>query len=286
MILRDCIKYGAGVLREAGIAECENDARLLAMYTFNLDYTGMLMRSSEELLQDDINAYLNVIEKRATHYPCQYIMGTQEFMGYTFKVNESVLVPRQETELLVEKALELTGELETCRALDMCCGSGCIGVSYSLFRRAKGHERDSVTLADISAKALEVAQANNMLHNANCSVVETDLFEKTDGKYDIILSNPPYIKSADIDGLMEEVRCYEPRLALDGCEDGLYFYDRIIKEAGEYLNENGKLLFEIGCDQYESVRGLLVGQGYENIELIKDYAGLDRVVSCSYTGRG
>lgn len=296
MLLRDMLKNGTDRLKSCGIENAEGDARLLAMHVLGMDYTRLFMELDENPDDEAVRTYNEIIEKRATHYPCQYIMGTQDFMGYTFEVSENVLIPRSETELLVETALKAARDKGTCNVLDMCCGTGCIGISYILERRKRGSIDDRLTLVDISPYAVQLSRKNSFLHDVSCDIIESDLFEyrnpaisedsessvklKNGGDlYDIIMTNPPYIRSSDIDALMEEVSRFEPRLALDGAEDGLYFYRRIIKEARNYLSENGCFICEIGYDQYDAVYGILVDNGYEDIELTKDYAGLDRVVS-------
>ena len=278
MKLRDLIKRGQDTLKASGIDTYENDVRILAMHTFNLNYTGIIMKMNEDMDEELSKQFMDFVELRSTHFPCQYITGSQEFMGYEFKVAREVLIPRPETELLVEEALKCAGNFQKCNAIDVCTGSRCIGISFALKRKEAGFTEDNVTLLDISDNAINLSTENNNALNAHCNIVKSDLFENICGKYDIIISNPPYIKSSDIEELMEEVRLFEPRLALDGLEDGLYFYDKIIKEAREYLNDKGKLLFEIGYDQFEDVRRLLIDAGYSDVYLKKDYAGLDRVV--------
>ena len=286
MLLRDMLKNGTDRLKSCGIGNAEGDARLLAMHVLGLDYTMLFMVLDKNVDDEAVSTYNGLIEKRGTHYPCQYIIGTQDFMGYTFEISENVLIPRPETELLVEMALKTTKDKRTCNALDMCCGTGCIGISYILERRKRGNLDDKLTLVDISPYAVRLSERNRFLHDISCDIIKSDLFEykklrNSGDLYDVIMTNPPYIRSSDIDALMEEVSCFEPRLALDGTEDGLYFYRKIIKEARNYLNENGCFICEIGYDQYDAVYSILVDNGYKDIELIKDYAGLDRVVSAN-----
>ena len=278
MTLRDYITKGQNILKEAGIADYENDTRVLAMFAFDISYSDMFMKMAEEMNEEDADFFMNCIDLRSTHMPCQYITGIQNFMGYEFSTEDGVLIPRQETELLVEKALELTTGLKSCKALDMCTGSGCIGISYELKRREEGHKGDEIHLADISENAIYVAEKNKYKLGSKCSIIKTDLFENIKDKYDIIMSNPPYIRTLDIDDIMEEVRDFEPRIALDGDEDGLSFYKRIAKQAKDYLYNDGILIMEIGFDQYEDVKELLETNKFNNISLIKDYAGLDRIV--------
>jgi release factor glutamine methyltransferase len=291
MKIREMIAEGTRMLKATGIECAESDARLLAQYVLKTDYTGLMLKLMDEVDEADRIAFNTCIFKRGTHYPCQYIIGSQEFMGYEFDVAQYVLIPRPETEILVETALDIAGKMGDgndqsagLRVLDMGCGSGCIGISFKLCRQKKGYTNDTVTLADISDKALALTKKNSKKLDAEVDIVKTDLFENIDGKYDMILSNPPYIRSGDVKTIMKDVRLYEPKLALDGHEDGLYFYKRIIKDAREYLNENGVIIFEIGYDQAEDIRSLLVESGYTDIEVIKDYAGFDRIVSATLLG--
>ena len=278
-------------LRQADIPEADSDIRLLAMDVAGCTYSTLILRMAEEVTEEQAQRLHAYVTERMTHKPCQYILGTQEFMGYEFATAEEVLIPRPETELLVEQACEKleklrekkreqTGDREL-RVLDMCCGSGCIGISV-----AKLVPAVSVDLADISDAAITLTKKNRERLQADCTVIQTDLFAHIAGKYDMIVSNPPYIRTDEIPKLMAEVRDFEPHLALDGKADGLYFYDKIIREAGEYLHADGYVLFEIGQDQLEAVRGLFVENRYVDIEGMKDYAGLDRIVMARYPALG
>lgn len=271
-------------LRQADIPEADSDIRLLAMDVAGCTYSTLILRMAEEVTEKQAQRLHAYVTERMTHKPCQYILGTQEFMGYEFATAEKVLIPRPETELLVEEACRIaenwkdTPDGRKRRVLDLCCGSGCIGISFSKLR----HGRDLVELADISDAAIALTKKNRERLQADCAVIQTDLFMQIEGKYDMIVSNPPYIRTDEIPKLMAEVRDFEPHLALDGKADGLYFYDKIIREAREYLYEDGYILFEIGQDQLDAVRGLLVENGYTDIKGIKDYAGLDRIVTARY----
>ena len=271
-------------LRQADIPEADSDIRLLAMDVAGCTYSTLILRMAEEVTEKQAQRLHAYVTERMTHKPCQYILGTQEFMGYEFATAEEVLIPRPETELLVEEACRIaenwkdTPDGRKRRVLDLCCGSGCIGISFSKLR----HGRDLVELADISDAAIALTKKNRERLQADCAVIQTDLFMQIEGKYDMIVSNPPYSRTDEIPKLMAEVRDFEPHLALDGKADGLYFYDKIIREAREYLYEDGYILFEIGQDQLDAVRGLLVENGYTDIKGIKDYAGLDRIVTARY----
>ena len=274
-------------LRQADIPEADSDIRLFAMDVAGCTYSTLILRMADEVTEEQAQKLRVYVTERMTHKPCQYILGTQDFMGMEFATAPEVLIPRPETELLVEQACERlkkliekkrkqTGDREL-RVLDMCCGSGCIGISV-----AKLVSDVSVDLADISDAAIILTKKNRERLQADCTVIQTDLFAQIEEKYDMIISNPPYIRTDEIPKLMAEVRDFEPHLALDGKEDGLYFYDKIIREAREYLYEDGYILFEIGQDQLDAVRGFLVENGYVDIEGMKDYAGLDRIVTARY----
>jgi len=213
----------------------------------------------------------------------QHLTKVQEFMGLPFYVNRHVLIPRQDTELLVETALAaLDGQ--SVRILDMCTGSGCILISIMAHSRSAPGQI-SGTGADISAEALAVAAANARNLQVAAEFIESDLFENVSGLYDIIVSNPPYIRTADIDRLAIEVKNHDPLLALDGKADGLFFYREIVKQSREYLVKGGRLIMEIGCDQGLDVSRMMTAQGFSDVIVKKDLAGLDRVVSGVYDKR-
>lgn len=274
MIYRDCYETGRALLAEAGLEESAWDARLLLEHVCGTTRNDLLVHGDREVTIDLQKQYFDCIDRRQARIPLQHITGVQEFMGLEFMVNEHVLIPRQDTEILVEEVMK--DEHEGKRILDMCTGSGCILISllhYSNWCEGVG--------ADISANALKVAEKNaqNILpEEKRPTFVESNLFEKVEGTFDIIVSNPPYIRTAIIDTLMPEVKDHEPMQALDGSPDGLFFYRKIVKEAPKYLNKCGRLYFEIGHDQGEEVSALMTDAGFWQVRVIKDYAGLDRVV--------
>lgn len=288
MKIRDMIIEGMKILESCDIECAYCDAKLLAQHVLGYDYTRLTLNYMEEVADDKYNAFMSLIEKRKTHYPCQYLIGTKVFMGLTFDLSENVLIPRPETEILVEKALLSAHELDemlcserTLNVMDMCCGSGCIGLSYKYLRNQEG-KNDNITLVDVSDYALSLTEKNAKKYKFDCNILKSNLYENVSGKYDMILSNPPYIRSKDCDELMDDVRLYEPRLALDGMEDGLYFYKKIIEEAGNYLYEDGVIIFEIGYDQAEDIRALLVDNHFCDVQVYKDYAGFDRTVVAKF----
>ena len=283
MTYRECYEQGCRTLQAAGIEEATLDARLLLEAVCGTDRNDLLAHGEQPVMSQAEEKYLNWIRQRAEHIPLQQLTGEQDFMGLTFRVNEHVLIPRQDTEILVEEVLK---ELhDRMRILDMCTGSGCI--LLSLLHYSNDCEGLGV---DLSAEALEVAGQNVLKvltpeKAEHAHFLQSDLFEKVEGKFEIIVSNPPYIASAEVEKLMPEVRDHEPRMALDGTEDGLHFYRRIIKEAGKHLVNSGMLFFEIGYDQGQAVSELMRAQGYREVQVVQDYAGLDRVVLGTYCER-
>lgn len=283
MTYRECYEQGCRTLQAAGIEEAALDARLLLEAVCGTDRNDLLVHGEQPVAPEAEEKYLNWIRQRAEHIPLQQLTGEQDFMGLTFSVNEHVLIPRQDTEILVEEVLK---ELhDGMRVLDMCTGSGCI--LLSLLHYSNDCEGLGV---DLSAEALEVAGRNVLKvltpeKAEHAHFLQSDLFEKVEGKFEIIVSNPPYIASAEVEKLMPEVRNHEPRMALDGTEDGLYFYRRIIEEAGKHLVSSGMLFFEIGYDQGQAVSELMRTEGYCEVQVVQDYAGLDRVVLGTYCER-
>ena len=280
MTYRECYEQGCRTLQAAGIEEAALDARLLLEAVCGTDRNDLLVHGEQPVAPEAEEKYLNWIRQRAEHIPLQQLTGEQGFMGLTFSVNEHVLIPRQDTEILVEEVLK---ELhDGMRVLDMCTGSGCI--LLSLLHYSNDCEGLGV---DLSAEALEVAGRNVLKvltpeKAEHAHFLQSDLFEKVEGKFELIVSNPPYIASAEVEKLMPEVRDHEPRMALDGTEDGLYFYRRIIEEAGKHLVSSGMLFFEIGYDQGQAVSELMRTEGYCDVQVVQDYAGLDRVVFGTY----
>lgn len=283
MTYRECYEQGCRTLQAAGIEEAALDARLLLEAVCGTDRNDLLVHGEQQVAPEAEEKYLNWIRQRAEHIPLQQLTGEQGFMGLTFNVNEHVLIPRQDTEILVEEVLK---ELhDGMRVLDMCTGSGCI--LLSLLHYSNDCEGLGV---DLSAEALEVAGRNVLKvltpeKAEHAHFLQSDLFEKVEGKFEIIVSNPPYIASAEVEKLMPEVRDHEPRMTLDGTEDGLYFYRRIIEEAGKHLVSSGMLFFEIGYDQGQAVSELMRTEGYCEVQVVQDYAGLDRVVLGTYVER-
>ena len=279
---KNLYEWGMQQLKQAEIPEAELDARLLLEAVCKTDRNTLLVHGQREVSPEEYECYVNYITERETRKPLQYITGVQEFMGLPFLVNENVLIPRQDTEILVEEAMRRLHD--GMRILDMCTGSGCILLSLLYY------SNDCSGLGvDISDKALQTARQNAehiraLKNEIDVMFTQSNLFENLadneeySGAFEMIVANPPYIQSHVIDTLMPEVGQYEPRLALDGKEDGLYFYRLIIEQAEKYLAGGGELFFEIGCEQGHDVKKMMEEAGYKEVEVVKDFAGLDRVV--------
>lgn len=289
MTLFHLLTEGTRALEHSGNPDAKNDAQQLLLAAFHLDMVHFLLNRMQELPKNEINQssmdlYHKMIEKRRKRFPLQQILGCQEFMGLNFFVNKHVLIPRQDTETLVELVLEEQNNPDL-RVLDVCTGSGCIAISLAV----KGGYA-SVTATDISEEALKVAQRNavSLECDERMRFFQGDLFgalPETEEKFDVMTSNPPYIPTAVIRTLEPEVREHEPMLALDGTEDGLHYYRRIAAEAGRFLKKGGSVYLEIGHDQGESVSALMRDSGFSDVRVCKDLPGKDRVVCAVWTGK-
>lgn len=278
MNYRKLYETGKDRLEKAGIQEAALDARLLLEEVCGTDRNTLLVHGDRAVTEEEETQFRIFIERRSTHEPLQQITGWQEFMGLRFSVTEDVLVPRQDTETLVEEVMRYLRD--GMEILDVCTGSGCI--LLSLLRYSNGCRGVG---CDISEKALAVAGQNAKQLGISAQFIQSDLFESIEGRFEYIVSNPPYIRKDMIPTLMEEVRDHEPLIALDGGEDGLDFYRKITREATEHLYSGGMLFFEIGYDQGEAVKLLMEEEGYEEVTVSQDLAGLDRVVYGTFNGR-
>jgi len=282
--LKIILKNAASQLQESGNISPRLDAEVIMAFLLQKDRSYLFMYPEKEILPSVYEAYLSLIEARKNGVPVPYIVNNQEFMNLDFFVNESVLIPRPDTEILVESVIKtLRGKKTNTRILDLGCGSGAISISlafYIPFTEISG--------VDICDKAIRVSQKNALRHgvSARVSFHLGDLFEPVkEKKYHVIVSNPPYIPSKDINTLQIEVSKYEPRNALDGGSDGLVFYRRIISDAPKYIEDGGNLFLEIGHDQASAICALLTKrEAYSDVEVIKDLAGRDRVVKARVRG--
>lgn len=275
MTYKEALGEATNYLKKYAVAEAEISAWQLMEFVWQINRSYYFGHADDIIKSGEQKQYMSLIHRRAKGEPLQYITNKAYFMGHEFYVNENVLIPRFDTEILVEEVGKLIRPNDSI--LDMCTGSGCIAIALKL-----EFPKTTVAGADVSAKALTVARKNASDLEADVNFIESDLFEQvnnqTTGKYNIIVSNPPYIRSAVIDELMVEVKEYEPRLALDGTEDGLYFYRRIVAQAKDFLTADGYLAFEIGYDQGDELVAIMTDNGYQSIKVIPDLAGHDRVV--------
>ena len=296
MTIKEACREGERRLRAAGIEEAALDAWYLLEFVTGISRAVYFADGSRLMDEEQEKTYFSLIDKRKTRIPLQRLTGVQEFMGLEFRVNEHVLIPRQDTETLVEAALDYLNKkpwnqdnsenvaFQEQRILDMCTGSCCI--LLSLMRLAQNPETIRGIGADLSGEALKVAETNAGHLGVAADFVQTDLFEKIEGKFHMIISNPPYIRTDEIEMLETEVKNHDPRMALDGKEDGLYFYRKIVDESRRHLVKSGILLFEIGCSQGKDVSRMMKLAGFTDVAVKKDLAGLDRVVSGVYDVKG
>ena len=271
MTYREAVEFGTKCLTDAGVPDAALDAWYLLQMVCKIERSYYYVHGEEDITQDAQKEYEIAVQKRAEHIPLQYIIGEQEFMGLRFKVNSNVLIPRQDTETLVEQVLKIVKP--GMKVLDLCTGSGCVLISV-----LKNAPELTGMGSDISKTALLVAKENAKLHEVDAEWVRSDLFDNITETFDVIMANPPYIPTGEILSLMPEVRDFEPQNALDGGADGLDFYRKIAGQVKDYLNPGGYVYMEIGYDQGEAVSELMRNAGFTEVEVIKDLARNDRVV--------
>ncbi len=290
MTLENCLRQGINTLQSNNVSDADFDAFALLEYVTGVSKSDFFFKKSDEISDSCCERYIELIERRSKRVPLQHITNRQNFFGYDFYVDSNVLIPRQDTEVLIEKILEVIEanfnvEISSdISILDMCTGSGCIAITIYKELVKRGFNIDA-TAVDLSKEALAVTEKNveNLVGikalNNTFHIIESDIFSNINNNrsYDIIVSNPPYIPTRDIEKLEPEVRDYDPIMALDGDTDGLRFYRRIIEESSNYLN-NGFIAFEIGYNQGDDVKSLLEEKGYKDIHIYKDLGGLDRVI--------
>lgn len=271
MTYREAVEFGTKCLTDAGVPDAALDAWYLLQMVCRIERSYYYVHGEEDITQDAQKKYEIAVQKRAEHIPLQYIIGEQEFMGLRFKVNSNVLIPRQDTETLVEQVLKIVKP--GMKVLDLCTGSGCVLISV-----LKNAPELTGVGSDISKTALLVAKENAKMHEVDADWIRSDLFDNITETFDVIMANPPYIPTGEILSLMPEVRDFEPENALDGGADGLDFYRKIAGQVKDYLNPGGYVYMEIGYDQGEAVSELMRNAGFTEVEVIKDLARNDRVV--------
>lgn len=278
MTYRESIELGEKILAAANIEDARNDAWLLLAMVCKIDHTYYYMHIDEEMGEEQIREFESVIKKRSERVPLQYITGEQEFMGLTFHVNSHVLIPRLDTETLVEAVLRQIRP--GMKIMDMCTGSGCVLIS--ILKHSHGVTGFGY---DISKQALKCAKENARLNDVPAVFEKSNLFEDVmERGFDMIVANPPYISTDEILTLMPEVSQFEPVSALDGHEDGLYFYRELIRRCADYLKPDGYVFFEIGYNQGEAVSAMLREAGYVDVRIMQDLAHKDRVVTACFQG--
>ena len=273
MRVKDVLEQSIAKLNQNQIEESNNKARRILAFILGVKKEYLIINDEQEITEEQLNKYNKYIDEIIEGKPIQYILGYQEFMGINFIVNERVLIPQPDTEILVEKTIELAKQYNNPTILDLCTGSGAIAISI-----AKNVPDANIIASDISKEALDIAKQND--RDKRVSFVVSDMFENINDKFDIIVSNPPYIKTGIISTLSKEVQ-NEPHLALDGGIDGLDFYRIIIDNAYKYLNPNGYLCLEIGDDQQAGISDLINNSGrYNEVIGFKDLSNNDRVIIC------
>lgn len=277
MVIKDALTKAEGILNNADIESFRADSLILLCHTLSISKEKYILIRDDEISDKALSEYFGLINKRASKYPVKYLTGKCEFMGLELEICEGVLIPRPETELLAEKAISVLKRPGSIKVCDLCCGSGCIGLSIIYF--LKNAELCSFDISDI---AVEVTKRNAVRHKLEkrTSVIKKDILsEECDGLYDLIVSNPPYIPTDEYNTLMDDVRLYEPEIALHSPEDPLRFYKRIIDKYTKNLKENGYIFFEVGYNQADAVKKLIDSSGaYRPAEIIKDYSGISRIV--------
>lgn len=276
MRINELLEIGIEKLKTSQIKEPISIARRIMCFVLKKDKIYLVTNGNEEVEQSTKTEFLEAISKIQKHIPIQYITKKQEFMKMDFYIDENVLIPQPDTEIVVEEAIDIINRNKLSKVLDMCTGSGILAISI-----AKYTDASKITAVDISEKALDVAEKNAISNDVNTKIkfIKSDMFKNISEKFDLIISNPPYIRTDVIKTLSEEVK-NEPILALDGGIKGLDFYNIIAENAKKYLNENGYLVLEIGYDQKTEVVNLLEAQEYSEIRVIKDMGGNDRVIVC------
>lgn len=272
MKIKEALIEGRVFLKNLEYTDPIYETRKILGEILERDLSYLVSHDNEELPASVEKKYFDILKKRKEGLPLQYILGREDFYGRTFTVLEGVLIPRQDTEISVEVILKILKENNINKMLEIGCGTGIVSITVDLESKRKM----DITALDISSYAINNTTINKKKLKSNIKIFKSDLFDKVSGKFDLIYSNPPYIKSSEIENLQLEVKDHEPRLALDGGIDGLYFYREIIKEAPNYLNNNGFLVFEIGYDEAEDISQIM--EKNFDTKIYKDLNNLDRVI--------
>lgn len=272
MKIKDTLKQGVEILKQANIEDAILKARILLSFILKKKKEYLIVHDEEELTSEVYKSFMEKIKRLENNEPIQYITNKQEFMGLELYVDKNVLIPQPDTEILVQEVISLVNNRKNLKILDLCTGSGAIVISLG-----KLLKKSELFASDISEQALKIAEKNSVQNNINVSFIKSDLFENISEKFNIIVSNPPYIETKVINTLSKEVIC-EPIIALDGGDDGLEFYRKIIKNAKSHLIEDGYLALEIGYNQKEKVEEIFKIYKYKNIYSKKDLSGNDRIV--------
>ena len=271
--IKDILIEYKKILKEHNFDTYSLDVEVLLMNAINFSKTQLYLKLDYILKAEEFKRFEEFFNRRLKNEPIAYILGKCEFMAMDFLLNNHTLIPRPDTEILVEKAIEIINQNNFKNVIDIGTGSGAIAISLAKYCNI------NIDAIDISFKALEIAKENAKLNNVkNINFIQSNIFENINNRYDMIVSNPPYIKTKVIENLESNVRDYEPILALDGGENGLIFYEEITNNACKYLNKNGYLIFEIGYDQAEEVEKIMEKNNFYNIKVLKDLSGLDRVI--------
>lgn len=275
MSIQELLEKGINILKEHNIETPIIIARRLMCFFLNKDKIYLILHAEEQVSKEKEKEFLEAVNKLVNNIPIQYIIKKQAFMKMEFYVDENVLIPRADTEIVVGEAINIINDYKLQNVLDMCTGSGAIAISIAKYTSA-----NNIVASDISKKSLKVASKNAIKNEVQNRVqfINSNMFKEINNKYDLIISNPPYIRNQDIEKLDENVK-NEPLIALDGGEDGLSFYKIIEKEAYKHLNENGYLVLEIGYDQKDEVTDIL-SKNYTDIICKKDLSGNDRAIIC------
>ena len=278
MKIKDIINYGVATIKNTESPSLE--IQMMIAKVIEKDRLYIMLNLEEDIDESKVEIIKTMIDKRKSSYPLQYILGEREFWGMDFKVSEGVLIPRQDTEILIEETLKKLKDNKhksNLKGFEIGVGSGIISITL-----LKEIETLTMIGVDINDKAIELTKANALKHEVSdrLCILNSNLFEKInkENQFDFIISNPPYIETKVIDSLQEDIKQHEPKLALDGGEDGLDFYRAIIEQSKSYISPEGFIAFEIGYNQAEAVKKIFVENGYPNVTIAKDLAGFDRVV--------